>query len=263
MNMEGQGIIDIEFWRLMAAYFFVLILLIIVRWRGIAREKQIIIATFRMTIQLVLAGYVLTYLFANPNPLLTTLFLCAMSLFSIYTIFKSTGYPLHNKIKGVISLSMLCGPLFALLYFNSIVIHFKPWYEPRYFIPIAGMIVGNAMTGITLALKSLLDNLKGHRDKVEGALMLGAAPAKASKIYVDKAFDSAVLPTLNNMLGMGIIFLPGMMTGQMLSGISPLVAIEYQIAILLGILGSVSLTVILFIILGYRAFFTKHAQLDV
>lgn len=65
--------------------------------------------------------------------------------------------------------------------------------------------------------------------------MLGATPAKASKTYVDKAFDSAVLPTLNNMLGMGIIFLPGMMTGQMLSGISPLVAIEYQIAILLGI----------------------------
>lgn len=215
-----------------------------------------------MTSQLVLAGYILTYLLANPNPLLTTLFLAAMSLLSIYTIFKSTGFPLSNKIKGVIALSMLCGPLFALLYFTSIVIRFKPWYEPRYFIPIAGMIVGNAMTGITLALKSL-DNLKGHRDKVEGALMLGAAPAKASKIFVDKAFDSAVLPTLNNMLGKGIIFLPGMMTGQMLAGISPLVAIEYLIAILLGILGSVSLTVVLFIILGYRAFFTKHAQLDV
>lgn len=68
---------------------------------------------------------------------------------------------------------MLGGPLFALLYFNSIVIHFKPWYEPRYFIPIAGMIVGNAMTGITLALKSLLDNLNGHRDRVNAGCHTG------------------------------------------------------------------------------------------
>lgn len=261
--MEANGIIDIEFWRLCAAYVFVVILLIIVKWRGISREKQIILATVRMTVQLILAGYVLTYIFENPHPLLSLGFLCAMSLFSIHNIFKQVSQTLNKKIKRMVILSMLSGPMAALVYFNVVVIHFTPWYEPRYFIPIAGMIVGNAMTGVTLALKNLHDGISSNREKVEAMLMLGATPARAVKKYVDAAFDSAVLPTLNNMLGMGIIFLPGMMTGQILSGISPLIAIEYQIAILIGILGSVSLTVVLFIMLSFRAFFTKNAQLSI
>ena len=261
--MENGGIIDIEFWRLVAAYIFVVLLLVIVRWRGIAREKQILIATIRMTVQLILAGYVLTYVFENPHPLFSLAFLCAMALFSIHNIFKRISFKLNKKIKYMVILSMLTGPIAALFYFNNVVIHFTPWYEPRYFIPIAGMIVGNAMTGVTLALKNLHEGITNNRDKVEALLMLGATPAKAVKQYVDAAFDSAVLPTLNNMLGMGIIFLPGMMTGQILSGVSPLTAIEYQIAILIGILGSVSLTVILFIMLSFRAFFTKNAQLTI
>lgn len=69
--MESNGIIDIEFWRLCAAYVFVVILLIIVKWRGITREKQIMLATVRMTVQLILAGYVLTYIFENPFYILT------------------------------------------------------------------------------------------------------------------------------------------------------------------------------------------------
>ncbi|PJN86963.1 ABC transporter permease [Bacillus sp. mrc49] len=259
--MEGNGIIDIEFWRLSAAYIFVIVLLIIVKWRGISREKQIILATVRMTAQLILAGYVLTYIFENPQPLLSLAFLCVMALFSIHNIFKQVPFTPNKKIKRIVILSMLTGPMAALFYFNLVVIHFTPWYEPRYFIPIAGMIVGNAMTGVTLALKNLHGGITDNRDKVEAMLMLGATPARAVKSHVDAAFDSAVLPTLNNMLGMGIIFLPGMMTGQIMSGISPLIAIEYQIAILIGILGSVSLTVVLFIMLSFRAFFTKNAQL--
>ena len=261
--MESNGIIDIEFWRLCAAYVFVVILLIIVKWRGITREKQIMLATVRMTVQLILAGYVLTYIFENPHPLLSLGFLCAMALFSIHNIFKQVSHTLNKKIKRIVILSMLSGPMAALFYFNVVVIHFTPWYEPRYFIPIAGMIVGNAMTGVTLALKNLHEGISGNRERVEAMLMLGATPARAVREYVDAAFDSAVLPTLNNMLGMGIIFLPGMMTGQIISGISPLIAIEYQIAILIGILGSVSLTVVLFIMLSFRAFFTKNAQLSI
>src|SRR6056297_2334437 len=96
---------------------------------------------------------------------------------------------------------------------------------------------------------------------VESSLMLGATPKMASKSIVDNAFDSAILPTVNSMVGMGIVFLPGMMTGQILSGTSPVTAIQYQIAIMMGILGSVSLTVILFVQLGYKTFFNEHDQL--
>ncbi|MEH6947244.1 iron export ABC transporter permease subunit FetB [Bacillus sp. JJ634] len=260
--MESNGIIDIEFWRLCAAYVFVVILLVIVKRRGISREREIIIATFRMTIQLFIAGYVLTYIFNDPHPVITITMLGAMSIFSIMNIFKQMKFPLKRQIKWCIACSMMTGPIITLLFFNGIVIHFTPWYEPRYVIPIAGMIIGSAMTGLTLALKNLYEGMTSNRDKIEAMLMLGAAPKKAVKKYVDQAFDSAVLPTINNMLGMGIVFLPGMMTGQILAGISPTVAIEYQIAVILGGLGGVSLTVIIFILLSYKVFFTKNAQLD-
>lgn len=258
-----KGIIDIELWRFIAAYAFVLVLLLIVKWRGISREKQIILASFRMTIQLIIAGYILTYIFDHPSPWLTLSIILLMEVFAIRNIFKQVKYRMAHKLKGIAALSLFVGTLISLFYFNMVVIHFSPWYEPRYFIPIAGMIVGNSMTGITLGINTLLGGLNEQREKVEGALMLGATPKAATKTYVDNAFDSAILPTLNNMLGMGIIFLPGMMTGQILSGISPLVAIEYQIAILLGIIGSVSLTVIMFILLGYKQLFTKDAQLNI
>ncbi|MCA1062161.1 iron export ABC transporter permease subunit FetB [Rossellomorea sp. AcN35-11] len=258
-----KGIIDINLWRFIAAYAFVVLLLFIVKWRGISREKQIILASFRMTIQLIFAGYILTYIFDNPSPWLTVSIILIMEAFAIRNIFKQVKYEMDRKLKVIAALALLIGTLISLFYFNMVVIHFSPWYDPRYFIPIAGMIVGNSMTGITLGINTLLGGLKDQREKVEGALMLGATPKAASKSYVDNAFDSAILPTLNNMLGMGIIFLPGMMTGQILSGISPLVAIEYQIAILLGIVGSVALTVIIFILLGYKQLFTKDSQLNI
>ncbi|EDL65077.1 ABC transporter permease [Bacillus sp. SG-1] len=258
----NEGIINIELTRLIAAYIFVLVLLFIVKTRKISREKQIAIATLRMTIQLIVAGYILTYIFENPHPLLTVLIILFMEVFAIRNVFKQVKAALSDQMKRIITISMLSGSLASLLYFNLVVINFSPWYEPRYFIPIAGMIIGNSMTGITLGVKTLLQGFSSEKAKIEGALMLGADPQTAAKPYVDHAFDSAVLPTINNMLGMGIVFLPGMMTGQILSGVSPLLAIEYQIAILLGILGSVSLTVILFILLGYRTFFTKDSRLQ-
>ncbi|MGM0844393.1 MAG: ABC transporter permease [Bacillota bacterium] len=257
----NDGIIDIELTRLIAAYIFVLVLLLIVKVRKISREKQIAIATMRMTIQLILAGYILTYIFENPHPLLTILIILIMEVFAIRNVFKQVREALSRQMKIIIAISMLSGSLASLLYFNLIVIHFSPWYDPRYFIPIAGMIIGNSMTGITLGVKTLIQGFSANRASIEGALMLGAEPQEASKPHVDNAFDSAILPTINNMLGMGIVFLPGMMTGQILSGVSPLLAIEYQIAILLGILGSVSLTVIIFILFGYRTFFTKDSRL--
>ncbi|SET78325.1 TIGR00245 family protein [Natronincola peptidivorans] len=117
------------------------------------------------------------------------------------------------------------------------------------------------MTGISLGVTRLVDGMYSERHLIESALMLGAKPKMAAKQIVDNAFDAAILPSINSMVGMGIVFLPGMMTGQILSGVSPVTAIEYQIAIMLGILGSVALTVILFVQLGYKTFFNDESQL--
>lgn len=254
-------IINLQIWQLIAAYIFVLILMIIVKLKGIPREKEILIASIRMTLQLVLTGYLLVYVFNSPSPFYTTLILIAMELFSIYNIIKRTKLKLSFKLKQIISLSMVVGTVSCLLYFLFIVVQITPWYNPQYFIPIAGMLIGNSMTGISLGVNRLVDGMYTKKSMVEGALMLGATPKDASKHIVNDAFDSAILPTINSMVGMGIVFLPGMMTGQILSGVSPITAIAYQIAIMLGILGSVSLTVMLFVQLGYKTFFNNQSQL--
>lgn len=253
--------VDISFLELLTAYIFIIILLVLVRWRKIPREKEIIIATFRMTLQLVLVGYVLMYVFKHMSFYYTIIIVLIMEIFAIYNIFKQVKATIPSSLKKAIAISMTVGTLVTLIYFDFVVVHFDPWYNPRYFIPIGGMIIGNAMTGITLGVSTLMEGMKSRRHLIESALMLGATPYDATKGIINHAFDSAILPTINNMVGMGIIFLPGMMTGVILSGSSPLTAIKYQIAIMLGITGSVAFSVILFLFMSYGAFFNKRAQL--
>lgn len=214
-----------------------------------------------MTLQLVLVGYVLVYIFETISPFMTLAAVTIMELFAIDNIFKRPKEKLSKKLKKIIALSMVFGTLSSIAYFLFVVINITPWYDPRYFIPIAGMIIGNSMTGISLGVKGLSEGMKNQRALVESSLMLGATPANASKEIVNSAFDSAILPTINSMVGMGIVSLPGMMTGQILSGTSPIVATQYQIAIMLGIVGSVALSVILFVNMGYKTFFNHQDQL--
>lgn len=255
-------IIELGFWQMAAAYVFILLLYIIIKIRGINREQELLISTIRMTLQLVLAGYILAYLFEANHLWLIVLVVILMQGFAIHNIFKRVKYQLSKKLKQVIILSMTVGTLSSIFYFIFIVVQVSPWYEARYFIPIAGMLIGNSMTGISLGVQRLVEGMNDQRAHIETALMLGATPKRASKKIVNQAFDAAILPTINSMVGMGIVFLPGMMTGQILAGLSPVTAIQYQIAIMLGIVGCVSLTVILFVQLGYKAFFTDKAQLN-
>ena len=256
-----NGIIEIGTLQLLGAYVFLLVLLYIVKRQGIGREKEIVIASLRMTLQLILMGYVLVYLFAVNHYLLSIGVLLLMEIFAIRNIYSRVKVKISPNLRRVISLSMFLGTTITIVYFLLVVISLQPWYEARYFITISGMVIGNSMTGISLGTERLIDGIKTRKDQVEGALMLGATPNQATKIIVNDAFTAAILPTINSMVGMGIVFLPGMMTGQILSGVSPLTAIEYQIAIMLGIVGSVSLTVFIMVQMGYKTFFNERNQL--
>lgn len=256
-----KGIIDIGLYRLLAAYFFVLVFLAIMRRRRIGREKDLLISVFRMTVQLVLAGYILEFLFGTKGPWFTLLVLAAMETFAVRNVFQRVKQGMPPGFRRVVIYALSTGSLISLGYFIVAVVGLTPWYEPRYIIPLAGMIIGNSMTGIALGAERLLDGVRSKRDLVEGALMLGATPEDAVRDIANGAFYAAILPTINSMVGMGIVFLPGMMTGQILSGVSPLTAINYQIAIMLGILGSVSLTVFVLVTRGARALFNDRAQL--
>lgn len=265
--MTGKGwssmakAIQIELLPLAAAYLFLLLLLYFVRKQKIGIEGEVLIASIRMTVQLVFIGYLLTYIFARPHPLVTLTIFLIMEAFAVGNIYARVKGRLNKRLKRVIAAAMFFGSTVSLFYFLLVVLGLKPWFEPRYFIPIGGMIIGNSMTGIALGADRLAGGILGNIDKIECALMLGATPETAARPFVREAFRSAVMPTINSMMGMGIVFLPGMMTGQILSGSSPLTAITYQIAIMLGITGSVSITVYILTTLGYRTFFNAESQL--
>lgn len=256
------NIVEIELWRLLAGYLF-LVLLLLITWRlGVKREKEIVLATIRMTLQLILMGYILVAVFQANHLFISLGIFALMEVFAIYNIYQRIKVKVNARLRRVIAGSMLLGTGIPILFFLVVVINVNPWYEARYFIPITGMIIGNSMTGIALGAERMINGMKAGRELVEGALMLGATPYHASKTVISDAFNTAIMPSINSMVGMGIVYLPGMMVGQILSGISPLVAIDYQIAIMLGIVGSVSLTIFILLQLGYKTFFNQYSQLE-
>lgn len=259
--MNNSSVMDLPILNLAIAYVFVLLLLLIFKARGIRRERQILIAATRMTIQLTVMGYILMFVFENPSWWLTLLMLAVMLSFAMYNAVKRVKVEMSKELKRLVCLSMAAGYTVTAAVFLFVVLRINPWFDPQYCIPISGMIVGNSMTGIALGANKLCSGMRERRELVENSLMLGATPAAAARDVVNDAFDSAILPTMNNMLTMGIVSLPGMMTGQILSGTFPLTAIKYQIGIMLAILGCTALTVVIFVTLGYKTFFTKYAAL--
>jgi putative ABC transport system permease protein len=131
------------------------------------------------------------------------------------------------------------------VYVLVLVIGLAPWYTPRFFIPILGMILGNALTGVALALETLTESAKLERAGIEARLALGASRYAAFGRPLSRTLRTAMMPTINAMAVSGIVSLPGMMTGQILGGIDPVEAARYQIAIMFAIAGATALAALI------------------
>jgi len=257
-----SGTIDIQIMQLVFAYIFVLVLLFIVKQKEIGHKGEILLASVRMTIQLIAVGFILEYVFSNQSSIYSILILLIMETFAIYNIFGRVEGRISKKLKLIIAGSMFLGTSISILFFVIAVVGLDPWFRADYFIPLSGMLIGNSMTGISLGVNYLINGIRDNKNLVENYLMLGAEPETAVKEISNRAFYNAVLPTINSMMGMGIVFLPGMMTGQIIAGASPIIAIKYQIAIMMGILGSVTLTVFFMVNKGAKTFFNSRKQLN-
>jgi putative ABC transport system permease protein len=137
----------------------------------------------------------------------------------------------------------------------------QPWYQPQYVIPIAGMIIGNSMNGASLAINRLVAEIRLRRTEIEAALSLGATARQAVNQAFKEAVKSAMIPTINAMMIVGIVQLPGMMTGQIIAGTRPEQAVRYQVVVVYMLTAAVTVTCICAAILTYRQYFTKSHQL--
>jgi putative ABC transport system permease protein len=173
-----------------------------------------------MVVQLALVGLVLTTLFSVVSPLWTGFAAFAMVLFAGHEAARRqerrlSGWLSYGLGTGCMMMSSVLVTVFALVY----ALRPNPWYDPRYAIPLLGMVLGNCMTGVGLGLNTLTTSLFNRRASVEAQLMLGATRQVAAAPVMREALRSALMPKINSMSVTGVVSLPGMMTGQILGGV--------------------------------------------
>ena len=256
----NAAIIDLSLWDLVTVYSLLLMSIGLAHLLKAGQSKDLFWAGLRMFVQLLVVGYVLHLVFSLETALPVLLILIVMIGFAVQTIGArvQTKMPHFYRVVGT-AILFGCGGM--TFFFCSLVIGLEPWYDPRYLIPLAGMVIGNSMTGASLAVERLAAEFRERREEIETALCLGSSVQMAAEPVVSSAFRAALIPSVNAMAAMGLVFLPGMMTGQILSGTEPLIAVKYQIAIMCVITGSVSLTTFLILRLGYRSYFTSYQSL--
>jgi len=170
------------------------------------------------------------------------------------------------KGKGVpvfwpVFLSMLLSYMVVSFLVTGVVVQAQPWWDARYFLPLGGMVVGNSMNAMALSLERLFGEMTNRRDQVELLLSLGADPREATTAINADAIRAGMIPSINSMMGVGLVFIPGMMTGQILAGADPLLAIKYQIVVMLMLVGSTTLGSVVAVSLARRRLFTPAQQL--
>jgi len=252
---------DISNVSLIFCFFLLAIPIFISRKIHLELEKNTLEAVFRMSIQLFLAGLFLNFIFDLNNGILNLAWVGVMIFFASYTTIKSTDLSL-NKLFVPIILAIAFANLAVLLYINKFVINLEMILDAPYLIPIGGMLLGNALRGNVIGVGDFYSDIKRNENRYLYSLSIGASMYEAVLPYLRKSLRTAVKPTLANIASIGIVALPGMMTGQILGGTSPLVAIKYQITIMIAIYVSTLMSTTLSILISLRTAFDEHGLVN-
>ena len=215
----------------LALSFVPVVIVVFLMWRWSQGYGHALQAIARMLIQLALIGYVLVYIFQTESGLLISGVLSVMLVAASWIALNTVDLPKASLFPASL-VSVLLGGGTTLLLITQGVLQLEPWYQPSLIIPLAGMIFAASMTNISLALERLHAELEN-----------GVAFQRARDI----AFKASMIPVINSFLAVGLISLPGMMTGQILSGVSPLIAVRYQIMVMCMIFGAAGLSTVCFL----------------
>lgn len=211
---------------------------------GLRLEKSLAIASLRMVVQLAIVALVLKFIFAQTDAIWTILFAVMMAIAAGAEIVMRQ----ERRFKGWQAMLMSSSPAFAAglvtTFIALAVIQPQPWYAPRIMLPILGMLVGNAMSGVALVLDAMTSAAARERTAIEARLALGATRYVAFEDIMRRSLRTGLMPILNGMAAAGVVSLPGMMTGQILAGIDPVEAAKYQVMIMFLIAGATAVAVL-------------------
>lgn len=241
---------------LIASSSLVVFTLLISYWQHLKMEKEILIGTFRAVVQLLLIGFVLQYIFNTDQwPFTLGMLLLMILVASVNAAKRGQGIP---NAFFITTIAISTGGVVTM---TTLILVGAISFVPSQTIPVAGMVIGNAMAASGLTMVRLKQAIEERRLEILTALSLGATPRQAVAGSLQKAIKMGMIPTVDSLKTMGIVQLPGMMTGLILAGANPVLAVRYQIMIVFVISAAVSISCFISSILAYRSFFNASYQL--
>jgi putative ABC transport system permease protein len=222
--------------------------------------RAVTVAALRGPLQLLAVGYVITAIFNLESAWPVFGLLAAMWIVASTT----AGSRLSMKLAGsrlLIGGSLLLGTSLGLCVLSQGVLSLDPWYDPQYWIPFAGMLLGNAMNATSIAGERFQEELSRERSQIEAHLALGFSARESTQPLLARSMRAALIPMTNNLTVAGVVQLPGMMTGQILSGTPPIIAVKYQMVIFFLLFLTIAVSSLCFLLLLQRSYFTRAHQL--
>jgi putative ABC transport system permease protein len=248
--------IDITLGEVAATLALVGLAALVSLWRRAELEGDLAVAVLRSFLQLTAVGYVIQAIFDSDSLWLVALLLCGMVAFGAATA-RSRAKAVPGVLRAIVpalalAAAVTLGLVVALGVFEA---------EPRYLVPVGGMVIGNSMTAAAVALNRLADEVRERAGLIEATLALGATSRQASEGLVRRSLRSGMIPLIDSTKTTGVVFFPGTMVGMLVAGAEPLDAVRLQVILLWMLLGSVALSALVAVSLGYRGFFTPAHQL--
>ncbi|MFP4053413.1 MAG: ABC transporter permease [Phycisphaerae bacterium] len=258
--LAARDVIDIGPWGLAISALLVLVCGAISVLLRLGLEKRLAIASLRTVVQLFLVGFILRYVFNLDTWWAVLGVMCVMIVLAARAAVQRPSRTFAGA--GLTALlSLVVSATLVTFTVTAAIIGVVPWYKPQYVIPLLGMILGNGLTGISLCLNQLLETLDQRRSQVEMQLACGATRWEAARGPLSDAVRRGMIPIINSMMVVGTVSLPGMMTGQILAGSDPLVAVKYQIMVMFMIAAGTALASMGMALLVYRRMFNTRHQL--
>ena len=247
---------DVTFVQVAATLGLVAVAVVVSLWQRMRLERDIAIAVARSFLQLTAVGFVIALVFEGDSLLLVVALIAVMAVFGAFTARARAPLVPHAFVPLLIALGLAGTATLVLLVVLGV---FSP--EPRYLVPLGGMVIGNSMTAAAVALGRLGEEVTASRREIEATLALGATATQAARPIVRRSLRSGVIPLIDSTKTTGVIFFPGIMVGLLVAGAAPLDAVRLQLIILYMLLGSVSIASVTAVVLAQRNFFTPAHQL--
>lgn len=244
---------DISYAALLAAFLFMLIPFWLSYKQKLGISKEMMMASVRAFVQLTVIGYIITFVFSIENPVLFSFIIFIMIVIASRTSAKR-GDAFERSLWIAFAALVSAEAASVVIWVTFDIVDF----EAQYILPMSGMIIGSSMVAVSLVFDRLKREFDSTKELIMGKLALGATRRQASQELIEATVKAALIPSMEGMKTIGLVQLPGMMTGAIIAGASPVVAVKYQLVIALTTFGNTAITAMLVSFLAYPAFFKQR-----